>query len=361
MTGDVLQATDYADLARARLSTEVWDYVDGGSGAELSIAANRAAFDAVRIAPRFLVDVSTTDTATTLLGTALPSPVGIAPTAYQTLVHPGGETDMVTGAAGHLAVMSFFATRTVEEMAAAATGPLWMQLYWLEQRAAVADVAKRAEAAGYRALVLTVDAPKIGQRFRDARNGFAIPDHMRAVNLDPVLTDPVHESQAGTSALAVHADKVFDTTVTWADLAWLRGVTSLPLVLKGILTAHDARLAVEHGVDAVVVSNHGGRQVDGAVATPHALPAVVEAVAGRMPVLVDGGVRRGRDAFIALAMGADAVLMGRPPLWALATGGADAVRNLMTMVDAELHHLMAIAGRPRLADIAADALHPAGT
>jgi 4-hydroxymandelate oxidase len=252
--------------------------------------------------------------------------------------------------------MSFFASRTVEQMAAAATGPLWMQLYWLEQRAAVADVARRAAAAGFRALVLTVDAPKIGQRFRDARNGFVVPDDVQAVNLDPALTEPVHEQIEGASALAVHADKAFDTSVTWADLAWLRGLTALPLVLKGILTAHDARLAVEHGVDAIIVSNHGGRQVDGAVAGLHALPAVVEAVGGRIPVLLDGGVRRGRDAFIALALGADAVLMGRPPLWALATGGADAVRTLMGIVDAELAHLMAIAGRPTLADITADAL-----
>ena len=356
MPGEILQATDYADLARARLSTDVWDYVDGGSGAELTIAANRAAFDAVRIAPRFLVDVSVIDTATKLFGTALPSPIGIAPTAYQALVHPGAEIDMVRGAAGHLCVMSFFSTRTVEQMAAAATGPLWMQLYWLEQRAAVADVARRAEAAGFRALVLTVDAPRIGQRFRDARNAFAVPDDVQAVNIDPALTEGVHEQVEGASALAGHADMVFDTAITWADLAWLRRLTSLPIVLKGILTAHDARLAIEHGVDAIVVSNHGGRQVDGAVASLHALPAVAQAVGGRIPVLLDSGVRRGRDAFVALAAGADAVLLGRPPLWALATGGADAVRNLMGIVDTELAHLMAIAGRPTLADITPDAL-----
>ena len=186
---------------------------------------------------------------------------------------------------------------------------------------------RRAEASGYQAIVLTVDAPKIGQRFRDARNGFAVPADMQAVNLDPVLTVSAHQSVPGSSALAVQADKTFDPTVTWADLAWLRGLTSLPLVLKGILTAHDAQLAIEHGVDGIIVSNHGGRQVDGAIASLHALPAIVAAVAGRATVLLDGGVRRGRDVFVALALGADAVLIGRPPLWALAAGGAAGVRH----------------------------------
>ena len=356
ISGEILQVSDFAAAAKARLAASTWDYVEGGSGSELTIAANRAAFEQVRIAPRFLVDVSVCDASTKILGAPVPSPIGIAPTAYQTLIHPDGEVGMAAGAAGNLCVVSFFATRTIEEIAAAATGPLWLQLYWLERRAALADMVARAEGAGFQAIVLTVDAPRIGQRFRDARNGFAIPAEMRAINLDSALTDTVHESVAGRSALAVQADRTFDLTVTWADLAWLRGLTALPLVIKGILTARDADLAVEAGAQGVIVSNHGGRQVDGAVAALHALPGIVAAVAGRATVLVDGGIRSGRDVFIALALGADAVLVGRPSMWALAAGGASAVDRLMHMIHDELTHLMAVAGRPRLTDITADAL-----
>lgn len=351
-----VELADFGAAARSAVSSQVWDYIEGGSGAELTIAGNRAAFDSVRVAPRMLVDVSSCSVATELLGAAVMSPIGVAPTAYQRLVHPTGELGMAAGAAGHLFVVSFFATHSIEDIAATASGPLWLQLYWLKQRSAVAAVARRAEASGYQAVVLTVDAPRLGRRFRDMRNSFAVAADMRAINLEQTLTDPAHESARGASALAAHADLTFDTSITWADLAWLRGVTRLPLVLKGILTAHDAKLAIEHGVDGIIVSNHGGRQVDGAVATLHALPGIVEAVDGRAMVLLDGGVRSGRDAFIALALGADGVLLGRPPLWALAAGGADGVRDGLRLIDDELAHLMALAGRPTLADVTADAL-----
>jgi 4-hydroxymandelate oxidase len=353
---DVLRLDDFAVAAQARLPLAVWDYIEGGSGAELTIAANRSAFDDVRIAPRMLVDVSGADASTCILGAPVRSPIGIAPTAYQELVHPGAETDMVAGAAGHLSVLSFFASRTIEDIAAHAAGPLWLQLYWLERRAALADLVARAEAAGFAAIVLTVDAPRIGRRLRDMRNGFAIPAEIRAVNLDHSLTDSVHDSVAGSSGLAVQAQQTFDQTITWSDLAWLRGRTALPLVLKGLLTGYDAHLAVEAGATGIIVSNHGGRQVDGAVSTLHALPDIVDAVAGRATVLLDGGVRSGRDAFIALALGADGVLLGRPPLWALAAGGAAGVEHMLAVIDAELTHLMALAGRPSLKDITTDSI-----
>lgn len=354
----ILQARDYAALARRHLPDDVWDYLDGGSGEELTIAANAKAFADERIAPRCLVDVSHCDASTTLFGTPIAAPIGVAPVAYQLLIHPEGEIATAAGAAGYPTVVSFLASQTIEEIAAHADGPLWMQLYWLRQRRAMESMVRRAEAAGFQAIVLTVDAPRIGQRLRDARNGFAVPAHIRAVNLDPELTESVHESIPGSSALAVHAARTFDLSVTWADLAWLRGLTTLPLVLKGILTAHDALLAVEHGVEGIIVSNHGGRQVDGAIASLHALPAIVEAVAGRAIVLLDGGVRRGRDVFIALALGADAVLLGRPVQWALAVGGARGVAHQLRLVHDELTHLMAIAGRPTIADITPDALAP---
>jgi len=226
-----------------------------------------------------------------------------------------------------------------------------LQLYWLRQRAVLVDLIGRAEAAGYQAIVLTVDTPQVGRRLRDMRNGFAVDPSIRAVNLDAGLTAAAHRREAGRSAIATHAAQTFDASVTWADLDWLRGVTRLPIVLKGILTAEDAARAVQSGVDAVIVSNHGGRQLDGGPATLHALVEVSAAVRGACPVIMDGGVRGGGDVFAALALGADAVLIGRPVLWALAVDGADGVGDLLELLGEELAHTMALAGRPTLAAI----------
>ncbi|WP_033213448.1 alpha-hydroxy acid oxidase [Kitasatospora phosalacinea] len=348
-----LELPDFERAARARLPAGTWDFAQGGSGAERTLAANRAQFAHCRLRPRILVDVSATDQRLTLLGSPLSTPVGIAPMAYHQLFHPEGETATAraAGRAGALMVAGIFASRTLESIAEAATGPLWLQLYWLRRRDALAAVVERAEAAGYRALVLTVDAPRIGRRLRDARNGFAIPAHVRAVNLDPALMAASHRADEGSSGPADHAREQFDPTLTWADLAWLRERSSLPIVLKGILTAEDTRLAAEHGVDAVVVSNHGGRQLDGALATLAALPEVAAAAPPNLPVLLDGGVRTGTDVALAIALGARAVLIGRPVLWGLAVDGEDGVARVLDLLKAELDDTMALLGRPRLADL----------
>ncbi|MFD7986586.1 alpha-hydroxy acid oxidase [Kitasatospora indigofera] len=346
-----LRIEDYQDLARRRLDDQVWDFVEGGAGTERTVDANRRAFARVTLRPRVLVDVSACDTGTELLGAPLATPVGVAPTAYHRLLHPDGEvaTALGAGAAGALYVVSVFASRTLEEIAAEAAGPLWLQLYWLRRREVLAGLVERAAAAGYRALVLTVDAPRLGRRHRDARNGFAVPAGISAVNLDPALMASAHRSDAGRSALAVHTAEAVDPSVTWADLAWLRARSELPVVLKGILTAEDAVLAVQHGADAIVVSNHGGRQLDGAPASLDALAEVVDAVgAAGCPVLFDGGVRSGADAFAALALGARAVLLGRPVLWGLAADGAAGVAGVLGLATEELAHTMALAGRPAL-------------
>jgi 4-hydroxymandelate oxidase len=340
---------DFEELARERLTEPVWNFVAGGSGAELTVAANARAFDEKRIVPRVLVNVSFCDTGAELLGAPLAAPVGIAPMAYQNLVHPDGEIAMVRGAAGALCVISIFASSRLADIAAAARGPLWLQLYWLRRRDVLVDLVKRAEDAGFQAIVLTVDTPRLSQRLRTVRDGFAPPPEITAVNVD----ESVLATQAviGSTVFAAQAQEAFDPTVTWADLAWLRGITRLPVLLKGVLSPADATLAVDHGAAGIIVSNHGGRQVDGAIASLHALPGIVAAVAGRVPVLVDGGVRRGRDVFVARALGADAVLLGRAAMWALAAAGADGVERLLFLVREELANLMALTGRPNLGAI----------
>ncbi|MEU6539705.1 alpha-hydroxy acid oxidase [Streptomyces sp. NPDC047000] len=344
---------EYGEQARVRLPAEVWDFVQGGSGTESTLAADRAALDRLRLRPRVLVDVSAPDARTTVLGAPLSFPLGIAPMAYHRLASPDGETATAraAGEAGALLTVSMFASRTLEEIAAAARGPLWLQLYWLRRRDVLKELVARAEAAGFHALVLTVDAPRIGRRTHDLRNGFTLPDGVRAVNLDPDVMTVGSPVTAGSSVVQQHASEQFDPAVTWDDLAWLRQRTTLPLVLKGILTAEDARLAVAHGVDAVVVSTHGGRQLDSATAGVHALPEVVDAVDGACEVLVDGGIRHGTDILKALALGARAALVGRPVLWGLAHSGHRGVRGVLRLLHTELEDAMALSGCPRLDDI----------
>ena len=342
---------DWAEAARAVLPPDVWGYLQGGAGAERALRANRAAYDRVALLPRFLVDVSAVSPATSVLGVDWAVPFGVAPMAYHRLAHPEGEVATAAAGLGGAFVSSMFASRSFADVAAATTDPRWLQLYWLRNRDALADVVARAEEAGFGALVLTVDAPRVAARPRDSRSAFALPDDVRAVNVDPAVMDAAHTSTAGASAIQVHSRQRFDASITWADLPWLRERTTLPLLLKGILTAHDARLAVEHGVDGVVVSNHGGRQLDAAVPSLDALPAVVAAVPPGYPVLLDGGVRRGSDVFAALALGARAVLIGRPVLWGLAAGGQAGAAAVLALLRDQLEETMILSGRPTIPSI----------
>jgi 4-hydroxymandelate oxidase len=267
--------------------------------------------------------------------------------------HPDGELATARGAAdaGALYIPSFFSNHSLEDIAdAGGEAPRWLQLYWLRDRDMFGAVVDRAAAAGYTALVLTVDAPVIGQRLRDARNGFALDPDTVPANLT-AAPDLLLARTEGRSALADQASQAFDASITWDDLAWLRSRSPLPLVLKGIVTAEDAELAVAHGMDAVVVSNHGGRQLDNPIGTLDVLPEVVDAIAGRCPVLIDGGIRTGHDVVAALALGATAVLVGRPVRWGLAVGGAGGVSRVLTMLRAELAHVMALVGRPTVGSI----------
>lgn len=355
-----LHVRDFEEEAHRRLSSSVWDYLAGGSGDESAVHANQTVLDRLGLRPRVLTGTAGPDLTTTLLGRTLRVPLGVAPMAHHRLFHPEGEVATVRGAgsAGALFIASIFANRTLQDMAGAASGPLWLQLYWLHRRDQLEKLVARAEEAGFGALVLTVDAPVVARRLRDLRNGFSVPEDVRAVNLDASVMAATHRGAAGSSALATHSAEQFDTSVSWADLAWLRGRTRLPLILKGVLTAQDARLAVEHGMDGIVVSNHGGRQLAGAVTAVAALPEIAAAVRGRCAVLVDGAFRRGTDVLKALALGADTVLVGRPALWGLTCDGAAGVAAVLGLLRDELAEAMLLCGRPGLRHIDRNLLHP---
>ncbi|MFF9807470.1 alpha-hydroxy acid oxidase [Streptomyces coeruleorubidus] len=348
----MLTLRTYEAAAKERLPGPVWDFLAGGSGTESMLTAGREALDRIQLRPRCLVDVSHCDFRTDLLSAELAAPLGIAPMAYHQLAHPEGEvaTARAAGDVGALLTVSMFASRTLEDIAAEASGPLWLQLYWLKRRELMTDLIRRAEAAGYRALVLTVDAPRVAFRPRDAVNGFAVPPGTRAVNLSLEVMAASHGSRDGESAVARHSREQFDPSITWEDLAWLHEVTSLPVVLKGVLTGEDAELAVKHGVAGLIVSNHGGRQLDFARSAPECLTEVVDAVDGRCQIILDGGIRHGADIAKALCMGADAVMIGRPALWGLSHSGAEGVAGVLRLLIDELEEVMALMGAPTIAD-----------
>ena len=287
-----------------------------------------------------LVDVSEVTTATTVLGTETSMPLLVAPTAFQRMAHPDGELAMARGAAaaGTVLCLSTLATATIEEVAeASGDGPRWFQLYWSHDRGLVKNWLDRAAATGYSAVLLTVDLPELGRRERDLRTGFEIPEEIPV----PIFL-ALAESAGAISPMDINW--AVDKSLTWRDLEWLRSISSLPLLVKGILTAEDALLAVESGADGVVVSNHGGRQLDGVAAAFDALPEVVEAIGDRAVVLMDSGIRRGTDVVKALALGAEAVLAGRAPLWGLAVGGAEGVERVLGLLREELALALALCG-----------------
>lgn len=336
-----------AELERAAadvLPRDVWDFAAGGSGRELALRANRAALDGVFLQPRVMRDVSTCATGTTLLGRPARLPLALAPFAYHRLFHPDGElaTARAARAAGVPFVLGTLSSVAVEEVTAVG-GEVWFQLYWLRDEQKSLDLVKRAEDAGCRAVVLTADVPWMGRRHRDVRNGFTLPDHVRAVHLGEE-TDSAHRRVSGASAVALHSALALSPALTWRTLETLCAATGLPVVLKGVLDPRDARRAAELGAAAVVVSNHGGRQLDGAAPGAVVLPHVAEAVAGRCEVLLDGGVRTGTDMLKALALGASGTLVGRPVIWGLAVDGEDGVRRVLDTLAEEFRDALGLAG-----------------
>ena len=335
---------DMARLAEAVLPPEVWDYVTGGAGTERTLAANRAAFDAVGLLPRVLAGVEKAATGCRLLATEAALPVAVAPMAYQRMLHPDGEAAAAEAArlAGIPYVVSTLSSLPLDEIAKIGADT-WFQLYWLQDRATVDGLVALAEKAGCQVLMVTVDVPIMARRLRDLRNSFSLPPDVVAANLADGA-GRAHHRVAGESALAAHTAAAFVPGLRWADLEWLRARTALPLVVKGILDPRDAVRAVESGMDGVVVSNHGGRQLDGAAPSIDALPAVAEAVGGRCAVLLDSGVRSGTDVLRALARGADGVLVGRPVLHGLAVDGSRGAGQVLSLLATELQEAMTLAG-----------------
>jgi 4-hydroxymandelate oxidase len=347
---------EFEALARQRLPEAFYDFYAGGAGDEWTLAENRRAFDRWALRPRILRDVAHVDCSATVLGRSMAAPILVAPTAFQRLAHPDGELAMGRGAAatGTTMVVSTVASCTLEEIAETGV-PRWFQLYLQRDRAVTEDLVRRAEAAGYTALVLTVDAPVLGRRERDERNHLVFPPEVRMANLQHGEL-PVAESG---SSQPLHFAQM-KAVETWHDVAWLRGLTSMPLLLKGVLNGEDAVRAADEGAAGVIVSNHGGRQLDGAAATLDALPGVVAAAGDRLEVLVDGGIRRGVHVLKALALGAEAVLLGRSPLWGLAVDGAAGVQRVLELLRDELARSMALAGAASIGEIDRSLLLRAG-
>jgi isopentenyl diphosphate isomerase/L-lactate dehydrogenase-like FMN-dependent dehydrogenase len=330
---------DFERLAEERLEPGAFGYYAGGADDELALTGNLEAWRRLRLRPRVLVDVSSVSTATTVLGQDVSMPVLVAPTAIQRFAHPDGEPGMARAAAatGTLMCLSTLATASPFEVAAAAPGaPRWFQLYVFRDRGVTRALVQQAADNGYGAIVLTVDAPRLGRRERDLRTGFRVPEEIVVPSMAAL------GGWAGATPLELLG--AIDPSLRWGDLDDLRSLVPLPLVLKGIQTAEDAALAVEHGVDALVVSNHGGRQLDAVAPTAELLPEVVDAVGDRAEVYVDGGIRRGSDAVKALALGARAVLVGRPALWGLAYGGEAGARRVLELLRDEVEVALALCG-----------------
>jgi 4-hydroxymandelate oxidase len=350
-----LNVFDFETLAREKLPQMAYDYYASGAHDEITLAENHAAYDRIRLLHRVLVDVGRRNLATTVLGRRVSMPILIAPTAFHCMAHPEGEiaTVRAAGAAETIMVLSTLSNTAVEDVMAAASGPVWFQLYIYRDRGATQALVRRVQQAGCSALVVTVDAPLLGRRERDVRNRFQLPRGLSVKNLQPAgMADLPKETP--DSGLAAYFASLLDQTPTWKDIEWLRSITELPVLLKGIVRTDDAIRAVEHGAAGIVVSNHGGRQLDTSPATITVLPGIAEAVAGRIEVLMDGGVRRGTDVVKAIALGAKAVLVGRPILWGLAADGERGVARVLEILRFELDLAMALCGCATVNDIGRD-------
>ncbi|KAL9224829.1 hypothetical protein vseg_000827 [Gypsophila vaccaria] len=336
--------SEYQNLAKEALPKIIYDYYASGAEDQWTLQENLNAFSRILLRPRVLVDVSQIDISTTVLGFKISMPIMIAPSAMQKMAHLEGEcaTARAASAAGTIMTLSTLATSSVEEVAATGPGVRFFQLYVFKDRNLVKQLVRRAEEAGFKAIVLTVDTPRLGRREADIKNRFVLPPNLTLKNFEGL--DVSRIDQTDDSGLASYVASQLDRSLNWKDVQWLQSITKLPILLKGVLTAEDARLAVQAGAAGIIVSNHGARQLDYVPATIMALKEIVEAVEGRIPVFLDGGVRRGTDVFKALALGASGVFIGRPVIFALAVDGEHGVSNMLGMLRDEFELTMALSG-----------------
>lgn len=372
---------DFRRIARRRVPTMVFDFVDGGADGELTLDANRRAFEQIVFEPRWMSDVSKIDLTTTVLGEQLSMPYLLAPAGLASVVHKDGELAVARAAAkaNTIFCISTGSTYSLEEIAAAApTAKLWFQLYLWKSEEVVSGLIQRAKATGCRALVLTIDVPAVGKRERDLTNGMSLPPRIRPSNIldaawrvrwlshfitgNEITFGNLRGIAAGDDASTVGeytSRELVDPSVTWERLDWLRRQWDGPLVIKGVLSVNDALECVRRGADAVYVSNHGGRQLDSVAGAASALPAIVDAVNGRAEIFVDGGVRRGEDVVKARALGATAALSGRPWFFALAADGQDGVERMLDIMRADISRTLSLLGVPRFSDVNRSAIRPA--
>ena len=348
---DAINVLDLEKLAGVALDKNAYDYYRSGAHDEITLRENRRAWDRIALRYRVLVDVSERRLDTTVLGSTIDMPILVAPTAFHRLATPDGElaTVRAAGRRGTIMINSTLSNTAVEDVVAAASGPVWFQLYIYKDRGATRGLVQRAEAAGCQAIVLTVDAPLLGTRERDVRNHFGLPERLSVENMLPAGMGEL-PSTIGDSGLAAYVAELLDPALTPSDLDWLASISKLPLIVKGVVRGDDAARCAEHGAAGIVVSNHGGRQLDTSVATADVLAEVV-AAAPDSEVFVDGGIRRGTDVIKALALGARAVLVGRPVLWGLAAGGEPGAARALQMLHDELDLAMALCGCPPIDSI----------
>jgi 4-hydroxymandelate oxidase len=347
-----LNIFELEQIAKEKLPAIAYDYYRSGAWDETTLKANREAYEKWKIHYHVLVDVSERDLSTTVFGIKVDFPILIAPTAFHKLAHPDGELATARAAvkAKTIMTLSSLSTTTIEEVATATNKNFWFQLYINKNREYTRDLVARAEAAGAKALVVTVDTPLWGRRERDVRNGFHLPPGLSAINLVKYDKDAVTKGQTG-AGLGQSFAWMIDASLQWKDLDWLAGISKLPIIIKGVCRPDDAITAIDHGVKGILVSNHGGRQMDSAPATIDVLPSIADAVGDKATILMDGGIRRGTDAMKALALGAKAVLVGRPVLWGLAAGGQEGVEKALTILREELDLAMALSGCKSLKDL----------
>ncbi|KAH8961369.1 hypothetical protein BDL97_05G046900 [Sphagnum fallax] len=351
MSTEIVNVSEYEEAAKRKLPKMVFDYYASGAEDEWSLKENRHAFERIRFRPRILIDVTSVDLSTTVLGFKISMPIMVAPTAMQRMAHPEGElaTARAAAAAGTIMTLSSWATSSVEEVASVGPGIRFFQLYVYKDRNVVAQLVRRAERAGFKAIALTVDTPRLGRRESDIKNRFSLPPHLTLKNFEGL--DLGHMEKTSDSGLASYVAGQIDRSLSWKDVKWLQTITRLPILVKGVLTAEDTKLALQAGAAGIIVSNHGARQLDYVPATISALEEVVQAASGRVPVFLDGGVRRGTDVLKALALGASGVFIGRPVVFSLACEGEAGVKKVLQMLRDEFELAMALAGCTKIKDI----------